>query len=122
MSHLPLPEQCLTQDDSRENVCALEENQLQSLPIQASDIRVATSKDRMFTVRRWPNTVHSIQEKVKRFFSKRLQLSVTNGHFTVRTKGYSFEKQFYVYCMKVIREEPNKIFDYMSGGPPYMMT
>ena len=40
----------------------------------------------------------------------------------MRTKGYSFEKQFYVYCMKVIREEANKIFDYMSGGPPYMMT
>ena len=45
LSRLPLQEEPLEQDDSREIVCALEEHQLQSLPIQASDIRVATSKD-----------------------------------------------------------------------------
>ena len=66
-------------------MCALEEHQLQSLPIQAPDIKVATSKDPTlsqvysYTMRGWPNTAHSIPEKVKPYFSKRLQLSVTNG-------------------------------------------
>ena len=85
LSRLPLQEEPLEQDDSREIVYALEEHQLQSLPIQASDIRVATSKDPTlsqvysYTMRGWPNTAHSMQEEVKPFFSKRLQLSVTNG-------------------------------------------
>ena len=85
LSRLPLQEEPLEQDDSREIVCALEEHQLQSLSIQASDIRVATSKDPTlsqvysYTMRGWPNTAHSMQEEVKPFFSKRLQLSVTNG-------------------------------------------
>ena len=85
LSRLPLHEEPLEQDDSREIVCALEEHQLQSLPIQASNIRVATSKDPTlsqvysYTMRGWPNTAHSIQKEVKPYFSKRLQLSITNG-------------------------------------------
>ena len=63
----------------------MEEHQLHSLPIRASDIQAATSKDPVlsqvysYTVRGWPDTAHSIPEKVKPFFSKRLQLSITNG-------------------------------------------
>ena len=85
LSRLPLQNEPVEQDDSREIVCALEERQLQSLPIQTPDIRIATSKDPTlsqvysYTMRGWPNTAHSIQEKVKPFFSKRLQLSITNG-------------------------------------------
>ena len=85
LSRLPLQHEPVEQDDSREIVCALEEHQLQSLPMQASDIRQATSKDPTlsqvysYTMRGWPNTAHSIQEKVKPFFSKRMQLSITNG-------------------------------------------
>ena len=30
-------------------------------------------------MRELPNTAHSIQKKVKQFFSKRMQLSITNG-------------------------------------------
>ena len=30
-------------------------------------------------MRGWPNTAHAIQEKVKPFFSKHLQQSITNG-------------------------------------------
>ena len=85
LSRLPLQNEPVEQDDSREIVCALEERQLQSLPIHTPDIRIATSKDPTlsqvysYTMRGWPNTAHSIQEKVKPFFSKRLQLSITNG-------------------------------------------
>ena len=53
--------------------------------MQVTDIRQATSKDPTlsqvysYTMRGWPNTAHSIPEKVKPFFSKRMQLSITNG-------------------------------------------
>ena len=53
--------------------------------MQASDIRQAISKDPTlslvysYTMKGWPNTAHSIQEKVKPFFTKRMQLSITNG-------------------------------------------
>ena len=68
LSRLPLQNEPVEQDDSREIVCALEERQLQSLPIQTPDIRIATSKDPTlsqvysYTMRGWPNTAHSIQE------------------------------------------------------------
>ena len=85
LSHLPLQDEPSEQDESAEIVCALEEHQLHFLPIRASDIKAATSKDPVlsqvysYTVRVWPDTAHSIPEKVKLFFNKRLQLSITNG-------------------------------------------
>ena len=85
LSRLPLQDEPSEQDESAEIVCALEEHQLHSLPIRASDIKAATSKDPVlsqvysYTVRGWPDTAHSIPEKVKPFFNKRLQLSITNG-------------------------------------------
>ena len=85
LSCLPLQEEPPEQDESTEIVCALEEYQLHSLPIKSTNIKVATSKDPVlsqvynYTVRGWPNTVHSIQEGVKPFFSKHLQLSVVKG-------------------------------------------
>ena len=87
MSCLPLQDEPSEQEESVELVCALEEHQLHSLPIQASDIKAcaATSKDPVlsqvysYTARGWPDTAYSILEKVKPFFSKQLQLSITNG-------------------------------------------
>ena len=43
--YLPLQDEPFEQDESAEIVCALEEHQLHSLPIQASDIQAATFKD-----------------------------------------------------------------------------
>ena len=83
MSRLPLQDEPVEQDDSREIVCALEEHQLQSLPIHTSDIEIATSKDstlsQVYIMKGWANTAHSIHEKVKPFISKRMQLSITTG-------------------------------------------
>ena len=85
LSCLPLQDEPSEQDKSAEIVCALEEHQLDSLPLWASDIQAATSKDPIlsqvysYTARGWPDTAHSIPEKVKPFFNKCLQLSITNG-------------------------------------------
>ena len=85
LSRLPLQAEPSEQDESAEIVCALEEHQLHSLPLRALDIQAATSKDPVlsqvysYIARGWPDTAHSIPEKVKPFFNKRLQLSITNG-------------------------------------------
>ena len=85
LSRLPLQDKPSEQDESAEIVCPLEVHQLHSLPLQASDIQAATSKDPIlsqvysYAARGWPDTAHSIPEKVKPFFNKRLQLSITNG-------------------------------------------
>ena len=69
LSLLPLQDEPSEQDESAEIFCALEDHQLHSLPLRASDIKAATSKDPVlmqvysYTVRGWPDTAHSIQRK-----------------------------------------------------------
>ena len=74
LSQLPIQEMPHVQDQENPNetVCAVEE-QLQSLPICVTGIKIATAKDLVlsqvynFTVRGWPKTAQSVDKKVKPF-------------------------------------------------------
>ena len=70
---MPLLEEPQDQDDPSEVVCAVEDEQLQSLPICATDIKTVTAKDPVlsqaynFTIRGWPKTSQSVDNKLKPF-------------------------------------------------------
>ena len=109
LSRLPIQEEPHAQDQESpsETVCAVEEEQLQSLPIGVTDIKTAIAKDPVlsqvynFTVRGWPKIARSVNKKVKAFFCKRFQLSTCKGcllwslrvivpHHSVKSPSYSF--------------------------------
>lgn len=85
MSRLPL--NVTEQEDQSEDadvVCAIEEQQLDCLPIQACDIQKATTQDPVlsqvysYTLNGWPTSSKSLPDKIKPFFSKRFELTVSN--------------------------------------------
>ena len=85
LSQFPVQEEPPNLDNSSEIVCTLEQEQFQSLPITVTDIKMATAKDPVlspvynFTVRGRPNSAQSVDKKIKPFFSKHFQLSISNG-------------------------------------------
>ena len=66
-------------------MCLLEQQQLNHLPIKATDIQRETSIDPVlskvfnFTVRGWPLSVGLVLNEVKPFYNKRFDLTVFNG-------------------------------------------
>jgi len=70
--------------DDADVVCAIEEQQLSYLPIQARDIQKATMQDPVlsqvysYTLNGWPASSKSLPDNLKPFFSKRFQLTVRN--------------------------------------------
>ena len=85
LSRLPL--NVTEPDDLSEEadvVCAIEEQQLDCLPIQSCDIQKATMQDPVlsqvysYTLNGWPTSSKSLPDKVKPFFSKRFELTVNS--------------------------------------------
>ena len=85
LSRLPL--NVTEQDDLSkvaDVVCAIEEQQLDCLPIQSCDVQKATMQDPVlsqvysYTLNGWPTSSKSLPDKVKPFFSKIFELTVNN--------------------------------------------
>ena len=77
LSRLPL--NVTEQDDKLEDayvVCAIEEQQLDCLPIQACDIQKATMHDPILsqvyshTLNGWPTSSKALPDKIKPFFNR----------------------------------------------------
>ena len=85
LSRLPLQTDEGYKDEALDTVCLLEQQQLNDLPIKATDIRHETVSDPIlskvynFTVRGWPNSIKSVPEEIKPFYRKRLELTTFNG-------------------------------------------
>ena len=85
LSRLPLDvtEQSEESEDA-DVVCAIEEQQLDCLPIQACDIQKATMQDPVisqvysYTLNGWPALSKALPDKIKPFFNKRFELTVNN--------------------------------------------
>ena len=84
MSQLPLNNTEKDDKDDVDVVCVLEEQQLNYLPIQSSDIQKATIQDPIlsqvysYTLNGWPESSKSLPDKLKPFFNKKIQLTVSN--------------------------------------------
>ena len=87
LSRLPL--NVTDQDDLSEEaevVCAIEKQQLNSLPIQSCDIQKVTMQDPVlsqvygFIINGWPTSSKTLPDQVKPFFSKRFELTVNNRY------------------------------------------
>ena len=89
LSKLPLDvtEQSEESEDA-DVVCAIEEQQLDCLPIQACDIQKATMQDPVisqvysYTLNGWP-ALSKVPDKIKPFFNKRFELTVNNTCYTM---------------------------------------
>ena len=82
LSRLPLD---VSNDMDNEEVYAVEEQQLEKLPLKGKDIRDATEQDSTlsqvfnYTLHGWPNDVAAVPKNVQPYFSKRTQLTLRNG-------------------------------------------
>ena len=69
-------------DNEDEIFCAVEEQQLEKLPLKGKDIKDATEQDSIlsqvfnYTLHSWPNNVAAVPKNVQ---SKRTQLTLRNG-------------------------------------------
>ena len=72
-------------NEEDEIVCAVEEQQLEKLPLKGKDIKDATEQDSTlsqvfnYTLHGWPNNVAAVPKNVQPYFSKRTQLTLRNG-------------------------------------------
>ena len=86
LSRLPLDhDEALESDEEEEIVCALEEQQLDKLPLRGKDIKKATERDPVlsqafnYTLHGWPDFERAVPKNVKPYFHKRTQLTLRNG-------------------------------------------
>ena len=72
-------------DETEDTVCLLEQQQLNQLPIKASDFRQATAKDPVlskvynFTMQGWPISIRSLPSNLKPFYKHQFNLNTFNG-------------------------------------------
>ena len=72
-------------NEEDEIVCAVEEQQLEKLPLKGKDIKDVTKQDSTlsqvfnYTLHGWPNNVAAVPKNVQPYFSKRTQLTLRNG-------------------------------------------
>ena len=86
LSHLPLNTDEISTDETDDLaiVCAVEQQQLDCLPIQATDIQKATMQDPVlsqvfsYTLNGWPSSLQSLPDTLKPFFNKRFQITIAN--------------------------------------------
>jgi len=63
--------------EEEEMVCAVEEQQLEKLPLKGKDIKTATEQDSIlsqvynYTLHGWPNNAGAVPKEVQQYFSKR---------------------------------------------------
>ena len=88
LSQLPLNNTEKDDTDDADVVCALEEQQLNCLPIQSNDIQRATMQDPVlsqvysYTLNGWPESSKSLPDKLKPFSTNDLNLlSTTDVYF-----------------------------------------
>ena len=86
LSRLPLDhDEALESDEEEEIVCAIEEQQLDKLPLRGKDIKKATERDPVlsqafnYTLHGWPDFERAVPKNVKPYFHKRTQLTLRNG-------------------------------------------
>ena len=86
LSRLPIDSgQEIHTDDSEDIVCALEQGQIQLLPVQARNIARATTEDPIlsqvynYTLYGWPTSIEAVPCTLRTFFGKRFQLNISNG-------------------------------------------
>ena len=66
-------------------VCAVEEQQLEQLPLKGKDIKTATEQDLIlsqvfnYTLHGWPNNAGAVPKEVQQYFSKCTQFTLRNG-------------------------------------------
>ena len=74
----------LNKSEDVDVVCAIEEQQLDCLLIQACDIQKATMQDPVlsqvysYTLNGWPTSSKALPDKIKPFFNKRFELTINN--------------------------------------------
>ena len=86
LSRLPLDhDESVQRDEQEEIVCAIEEQQLDNLPLQGKDIKKATERDPVlsqafnYTLHGWPDFETAVPKNVKPYFHRRTQLTLRNG-------------------------------------------
>ena len=86
LSRLPLDHnESVERDEEEEIVCAIEEQQLDNLPLQGKDVKKATERDPVlsqafnYTLHGWPDFETAVPKNVKPYFHKRTQLTLRNG-------------------------------------------
>ena len=85
LSRLPLEFDTEWTEEIEDTVCLLEQQQLNQLPVKASDIRQATAQDPVlfkvynFTMRGWPNSIRLLPSNLKPFYKHQFNLSTFNG-------------------------------------------
>ena len=109
LSRLPLEVDKEWTDETQETVCSLEQQQLNQLPIKASDIRQATAEDPMlskvynFTMRGWPNSLSSLPSDLKPFYKYRFNLSTFNGCLLLGLRVV-IPKKYYSSVLSLLHE------------------
>ena len=74
-----------SRDEAPDTICLLEQQQLNQLPIKATDIQREAVSDPIlskvynFTVHGWPLSIKSVPDNIKPFYKKRLELTTFNG-------------------------------------------
>ena len=85
LSRLPLDQEEDCENEEEEVVCAVEEQQLDNLPLRGKDVKEATTHDTVlshvynYTLHGWPEFVSAVQKNVQPYFHKRTQLTIRNG-------------------------------------------
>ena len=85
LSRLPLDVDDDMDREEEDVVCAVEEQQLEKLPLKGKDIKTATEQDSIlsqvfnYTLHGWPNNAGAVPKEVQQYFSKRTQFTLRNG-------------------------------------------
>ena len=76
LSRLPLEIDDDFENEEEEIVCAIEEQQLDNLPLKGKDIKKATEQDPIlsqvfnYTLRGWPNDTRAVPKNIQPYFHK----------------------------------------------------
>ena len=85
LSRLPLDQNDEEDFDEEEIVCAVEEQQIENLPLRGKDIKKATEQDPVlsqvfnYTLHGWPHFSSAVPKNVQPYFYKGAQLTIRNG-------------------------------------------
>ena len=85
LSRLPLDVDDDMDREQEEMACAVEEPQLEKLPLNGKDIRTATEQGSIlsqvfnYTLHSWPKNPGAVPKEVQQYFSKRTQFTLRNG-------------------------------------------